>query len=50
MRKYILIKRDPEDNRVYQVYISNDQELAEHIRGTFDHTEHVILSITNTAP
>lgn len=45
--KYIVIKKNPDDNKVYEVYLHNDTELAEHIRGTFDYTDHAIISVTN---
>ena len=50
MYKYIVIKKDVEDDRVYEVYIKTDQELKLHVAGTFDNTDHVILSITNVRP
>ena len=49
MKKYIVIKKDPKDGRIYTVQLATDEELALHIRGTIDNTDHVILSVTNTS-
>ena len=48
MQKYIVVKRDPKDGRIYTVTLLNDAELELHIIGTFKNTNHIILSVVNT--
>jgi hypothetical protein len=45
--KYIVVKKCAEENKVYEVYLHNDIELTEHIRGTIEDTDHEIISIIN---
>jgi hypothetical protein len=45
--KYIVLKKGPDGNNVYVVYLKSDAELAEHIRATFEATDHTIISVTN---
>lgn len=49
MIKYVVIKRDPSDNRVYIVQLGSDYELVEHVRGTVENTNHEIISVTRVA-
>ena len=48
MHKYIVIKRDPKDGRIYTVNIFTDADLLLHVMGTFENTDHIILSVVNT--
>jgi hypothetical protein len=49
--KYIVIKRrNTDDKGTYSVTLRTDYELALHISGTFDNTDHEILSVLNVKP
>jgi hypothetical protein len=44
MKHYKLTKRRP-DGTVYDVWIKTNAELIEHLRGTFDFTDHELLAV-----
>ncbi len=48
MKKYIVIKKRP-DNTYYEVYLQTDTDLYEHIKGTVNNTDHVIVSVINVS-
>lgn len=46
MDNFIVIKKD-ENGKVYEVKIVGHDDLASHILGTVNHTEHRIISVVN---
>lgn len=50
--KYLLVKRrsDADDADTYTTEVDTDAELIEHLRGTFDNTNHVLISVVRTQP
>ena len=44
--KYRVIKRDS-NNRIYETHLRTDSELADHISGTFENTNHKIIAVIN---
>ncbi len=45
MTKYIVIKKDPHEDREYMIRIEDDSELLKHLTGTYDCTNHKLLGV-----
>ena len=44
--KYRIIKRDSEQ-RIYETHLRTDKELTEHLKGTFECTDHKVIAVIN---